>query len=577
MSRRPRALQRTVRTWKSEPVGKPAAKGRTLAEFLPLKPAEERLLEACKCGEVATVSVERPTEATDENTVRAAFLRFLLLGGDETTAIHEHGVQIKGAYIYCKLDISSATVMGMVCENCYFEGPIDLGCATINGGLSLDGCYVPGIKGDGLTLNRTLSFSKEFQSFGEVSLIGLQLDGDLVCRNASFNEPNGDAISLDGAVVKGDISLDSCKVSAGEVRLLGVQISGDLSCKGAVFKILTNGKNSDSLSMDSAAIKGSVFLCGEFEAEGKVRLNNTQIDGALDISSLKKPLSNIILSSTKVGILTDDKTSWGENIALNGFEYRIFHGDKTPKDAESRLDWLDKQSAAHSGKDASKNDFRPQPWRQLEKTLRAMGHNEDARQVAIAFEDRLREADLIGRSPDKTSKLMRCWNRESKRALHWFFKVLTGYGYRPLRLVYWMVGVWLGCGVFYWCVASTHAVIGPTNPLIFQDKLMYDQCSPKSPLKKGNWFFCDKLQDEYTTFSPLTYSLDVILPLVDLQQQKDWGTLIKTPKEVWYEELFAFSWNHVTRLVIWFETLFGWVASLLLVAILSGLTKRREE
>ena len=89
---------------------------------------------------------------------------------------------------------------------------------------------------------------------------------------------------------------------------------------------------------------------------------------------------------------------------------------------------------------------------------------------------------------------------------------------------------------------------------------------------------CEKLPEEYTGFSPLAYSLDVILPFVDLQQEKDWSPLIPTPKGTWYKELFMFDApKHCIRLLLWFEILFGWVASLLLVAVVSGLTKRREE
>jgi len=94
----------------------------------------------------------------------------------------------------------------------------------------------------------------------------------------------------------------------------------------------------------------------------------------------------------------------------------------------------------------------------------------------------------------------------------------------------------------------------------------------------GNWYLCEKLPEEYSGFSPLAYSLDVILPLVDLQQETSWAPLITTPKAAWYQELFSiFDWKHFTRLLLWFEILFGWLSSLLLVAVVSGLTKRREE
>jgi hypothetical protein len=53
--------------------------------------------------------------------------------------------------------------------------------------------------------------------------------------------------------------------------------------------------------------------------------------------------------------------------------------------------------------------------------------------------------------------------------------------------------------------------------------------------------------------------------------------MIPTSKAVWWEELRSTGWKHGARLVLWAETLFGWLASLLLLAIASGLTKRRED
>jgi hypothetical protein len=161
-----------------------------------------------------------------------------------------------------------------------------------------------------------------------------------------------------------------------------------------------------------------------------------------------------------------------------------------------------------------------------------------------------------------------------------------------MRLMVWMLAAWLGCATFYWFAAlPPNDVFAPSNPLVFQ-YADYQVCAPDRPETKkemakppkqqkvvgaGNWYLCSELREEYTGFSPLAYSLDVILPLVDLQQQKDWGPLIPTPQaHPWYE-FRERGMKHLVRLVIWFETLFGWVASLLRVAIVSGLTKRRED
>ena len=87
---------------------------------------------------------------------------------------------------------------------------------------------------------------------------------------------------------------------------------------------------------------------------------------------------------------------------------------------------------------------------------------------------------------------------------------------------------------------------------------------------------CKSLPAEYTTFSPLAYSLDILLPLVDLGQEKHWGPLIPTPERHFVVELFSFSPAHGVRLLNWFEILYGWIASLLFVAIVSGISRRSE-
>ena len=75
--------------------------GRSLADFRidgattpnGLHPAEERLLDCAARGKECDIALGSPREeAAPENTVRGAFLRFLLLGGDEDAPVHEKGV-----------------------------------------------------------------------------------------------------------------------------------------------------------------------------------------------------------------------------------------------------------------------------------------------------------------------------------------------------------------------------------------------------------------------------------------------------------------------------------------------------
>lgn len=129
-------------------VSKPA--GRALAEFKPLKPAEHKLLEACRKGERAEISKQRPEQANSENIVRASFLRFLALGGDEQAPIHEKGILLHGAWVEGELDLESATLPhNLLLHNCHLSNILMLH-SNIRGSVGFPGCHVSGFAADGI-------------------------------------------------------------------------------------------------------------------------------------------------------------------------------------------------------------------------------------------------------------------------------------------------------------------------------------------------------------------------------------------------------------------------------------------
>lgn len=588
--------------------------GRTLAEFQPLKPGEVKLLEACRTGSLASLDQKRPQQATENNTVRASFVRFLALGGDESAPIHEHGVGLRGAWLEDELDLRGANVLtNLALIDCKFNSPLELTGMRIRASLTLSGSQIPMLKADGLVCDGSVFLSNGITANGEIRLLGAQIGGELSCGGAYLNGKDGYALSADSAIIKGSVFLNKDFNAVGKICLPGTRIGGDLDCGGANIHV----EDGVALAADGAAIKGAVHLNKGFTADGMVRLVGVQIGGILSFRDakiggksnnalvadgmvvkgsfffhqLKQPAHGVSLADAQVGQLADDINAWGEQLDLNGFVYGSIAGG-APTDATTRLDWLGKQSAQHTRTDRKCVGFHPQPWRQLQKVLHGMGHVEDARQVAIGFEDRLREAGLIGQTLAPWWSPRALLVRPIKIGFHYLFGKLIGYGYRPLLLAGWMLSVWLLCAAIYWC-AALQGVFAPSNPLVFQNSV-YAACVPnssefKAELTKstdaksapvrgaGNWYLCEKLREEYTGFSPLAYSLDVILPLVDLQQEHDWSTLTPTPHASWYEEFLDWDLKRVTRFVIWFEILFGWVSSLLLVAVVSGLTKRRED
>jgi len=100
---------------------------------------EQNLLEACYSGEPATISATRPAEATRQNIIRADFIRFLALGGDDQNPVHKHGVQMMGAWIEEQLDLSFGKTSSLFFSNYHFnQEPIFLD-TEIGGQLSLSG------------------------------------------------------------------------------------------------------------------------------------------------------------------------------------------------------------------------------------------------------------------------------------------------------------------------------------------------------------------------------------------------------------------------------------------------------
>ena len=68
------------------------------------------------------------------------------------------------------------------------------------------------------------------------------------------------------------------------------------------------------------------------------------------------------------------------------------------------------------------------------------------------------------------------------------------------------------------------------------------------------------------SFSPLAYTLDVLLPLVDLAEQVRW---VPAPGAA-----AGFGWGDAARFTGWAVTLFGWLAAVLLAVSLAGWADR---
>ncbi|MBY0306764.1 MAG: hypothetical protein K2W86_16625 [Sphingomonas sp.] len=503
--------------------------GRSLSDFPNLSDAEKQLVSCCARGDVCKLGDgTRPEEQTAANTIRAELIRFLALGGDANHPVHEEGVMLRGGWIKGELSLHQAkAAVRLDLNGCHFDTMPDFTAARLPE-LGLHGSSMPGIRADRMTVTGSVFLCKGYEAKGEVRLLGSQIGGNLECAGGSFTEADGDALSADGVIVTGDVFLSNGFAAKGAVRLLGAQIGGDLSCTRGSF---TNAVNW-ALNAERMSVAGTAFL------------RNAKVDGS------------VALSAARIATFCDDEDFWrsGGHI-FDGLLYDRFIG---PTDAEMRIKWLRQQDGDHLN-----TDFKPQPWEQLITVLRAMGHPDAAAEVAIAKQDQLRVVHAT-----RKWTFSNCVNG----GLHWFYGKLAGYGHRPIWTVYWMMGVCAALSLAFYAGRET-GHFGPTSPLIHASKDFKDCGAPGEKDKNGKpkpFWTSPKCPTppEYTTFQPFLYSLDLILPLVDLHQEADWAPLVVNPAG---ETLWP---GRILRWMMWAEILFGWVASLTLVAVLGRLVDK---
>ena len=570
---------------------------RTLQDFEPLLPAEALVLRAAAAGDIAKIGYRRPrvpgaataaaAAAAPELRVRAEFVGFLARGGAAGAHIHGRRLQIMGAFIVGRLDLACASVpTSLWLYRCAFAAAPLLDAARIAGSVTFADCSMPGLHAQACRIDAELALNAGCSIDGDVLLMHARIGRDLNCERLRLRGSGSAAnatrrrLDADSTRIGGDVLLTDGFEAVGEVRFMAARIGGDFRAGNARLTADLDdiGARGVALDLDRCRVGGSVRLDAGFSAAGQVRLQRARIGGDLDCSGagfdaagdaswgdnsaallldrariggalnlrqLQGPLQGASLADARAGALLDDASTWGQHHILDGFRYtRLDAG--APTDAAMRLDWLGRQYAAHLGA-----DFRPDPWHRLIKVLRHMGRGPSARDVAIGRERHLRRAGRIGLGAPPGLRWI-------ARIGHDVFGALAGYGHRPLRLVASAGVVWLLCGGLYWAAAERGA-LAPSAALLLAEPHLA-ACRPD----------CAQWPVTLPEFQPLLYSLDVLVPLADLQQERHWAPA----RDVLARDLEAWIGTPPLLLLIWAEALCGWVATLALLASLAKLTRR---
>jgi hypothetical protein len=516
-----------------------------LARFGPLRRAERLLLHACRDGEIARVGLRRPDAPEDDVVIRAGVLAFVLRGG---VRLARRRLQLMGACIEGRLDLGGAAIAGdLWFFRCRFDAPVLLDGARVRGSVSFTGCQLTRLLAEGSVIEGDLALNAGCIVTEELHLRHARIAGDLDgarldLRGDAAADPSRHALRADGVRVAGEVRLTEGIQAVGEVRFVGARVGGDFRAGGHFTgPLLPGGGRGVALRLDRLEVGGNLRLGEDFGAAGRTSLrrarvggdldatgatfdrlgdaawsqgaglvlDQARIDGALVLRQLQAPLLGASFVDTRVGTLSDDASTWGERLVLDGFAYDRL-GEGAPLDTVFRVDWLERQDPAHL-----RGQFRVQPWRRLIRVLRRMGHERRAGSIALRREQRLRQAGRVGAWAPAVLRWL-------PRGGHLLLGALAGYGHRPERLLLWAAGIWLACGAMFWA-ATADAGAAAAGP---------------APL--GAW----------------AYSLDRLLPLVEFDSARRWAA--------------ATSWTDALRWLGRFEAVFGWAAALLLLGSVAG-------
>lgn len=508
---------------REQPLVATRAHGRSLTDFKRLRPAERLLLDCSRRGEFCCIGVDRPESKTKANSVRADFVRFLVLGGDERSPVHEHGVQLQGAWLTGALDLEETkAVHGLLLQKCVIES-IEAIQAELKS-LNLGGCQIGALFADRLRCYGSIFLRNDFRATGEVRLLGAIVHGNLICKGGLFEYQDEEKYSLscDGAVIHGTIMLSGGFKARGGVNLIGTEVTGDIICTNGHF----HNSHHAAICFDRATIRGRLLF-----------RNVSMVEGHID------------LSLAQAGSLVDDSASWTGargKLLLDGFTYSRLAGG-APVDAGTRIKWLEGQISRHVGE-----DFRPQPWEQLIAVLRSMGHPNEARAIAIAKQRRLAKAKKI---------------MFGVRSLHRMYGFFVGYGYQPIRLLIASASVWLFCFVAYLLASNPQWFGGTTHLLSPPTRDPSTAClQARAAARSGDP--CPQSAPDYENFVPLVYSADVLLPVVDLGYQSQWQPVVSD------QDGRPLVWGQLLRFLYWAEIFLGWILGGALVAMLGNLIKK---
>ncbi len=497
----------------------------------------------------------------------------LNLSGSEFLYFMGQGARIRGnlfitsASINGQVSISAATIGGQLA----FAGTrivSDTGVA---------------VAGEGVSIGSGAFFHHGFFSHGEVNLARSTIRGTLEFQTANIHNPNKKAINASGSRITSNVRLGDGSIILGEVDFSAAKIEGQTSVDnqeiyqsqsyalnfqsaqlgmGAIVNNVSTDKeisfatsaiegqlgfsnlwvdhyDGRAINLQKAAVRNDLIIGPNVNINGEIRLIGADISGQLSLVKLKVKSkcyalnmqdthcrntfilhefscdNGIIdLSGANVGTLCDDLKSWPEDarVILNGFTYDRISG--APTDSKARLAWLARG-------DRLRNEFFPQPYTQLAKVLRNMGHERGARDVLVARDRKIAAEEWTRAYQSLDGTWTKAWaslGADLRAYISFISRLFFGYGHRREKAVLLLPVFGLIAAALAHCAWEAGDMV-PNSDVILTSENWAVVYEPDHPAIA--WGETPEGQS-WESFCSLVWGLDLVVPILDLGQTQAW-------------------------------------------------------
>jgi hypothetical protein len=487
------------------------------------------VFEGCVFEEPVDLSHARvPSLSFQDSVLPALAARGLQLDGElDCSGLRAGTVDLFGARIGGQLWLTGAQVEastsawavnapgmvvagGVYCRGLTARGGVNLYGTEVGAAVELDGAMItaadqPAVRAANL-IARTDVHLNGTTATGSVDLFGARIGGQLWLNDAHVTASTGQrAVDGPGMVVAGGVYARGL-VATGGVNLWGTDIGAALELHGATLTTTVG----PALRGPRLSVRGDVTVSDNAIIDGGIDLTAAAVGGSLTLdhahfNSPGQPTVN--LASARLGALRLTAIQ-GRNVDVDLRRSTVTSLEDDPScwpqtlrldglsydtlqphlPARQRLTWLERDpDAGH-----------PQPYQQLANYYRRTGQDQHARTVLLARERQQRKDQR---------PLTRIWGHLQD--------VTVGYGYRPVRALAWLLAM-VATVAIYTAAHPPHADAA-TSPGL----------------------------------NPVAYAVDVVLPILDLGQEK------------------AFTPTGPGRWITWLAALAGWILATAVLAAVS--------